>query len=58
MDQAKQTARNEIDDATKAMREELAEKIVEAASTSISGSLSAKDQEKLINSFLDKVVLQ
>ena len=56
--QAKQTAQNEIDDAIKAVREDLAEKIVDAASKSIAGSLSTKDQEKLLNSFLNKVVLQ
>lgn len=58
MTQAKQTAQNEIDKALSAMREELADKIVEAASESISASLSAKDHEKLLNSFLSKVVLQ
>lgn len=58
MTQAKQTAQNEIDKALSAMREELADKIVEAASESISASLSTKDHEKLLNSFLSKVVLQ
>ncbi len=58
MGQARQTAQNEIDNALAAMREELADKIVEAAGRSIAGSLSDKEQEKLINSFLDKVVLQ
>ena len=56
--QAKQTAQNEIDNALAAMREDLADKIVDAASQSIAGSLSAKDHEKLLNSFLNKVVLQ
>ena len=56
--QAKHAAQNEIDKALASMREELADKIVEAASESISGSLSAKDHEKLLNSFLNKVVLQ
>lgn len=58
MAQAKQSAQNEIDNALAAMREELAEKIVDAASASIAGSLSAKDQETLLNNFLNKVVLQ
>lgn len=56
--QARQTARNEIDNALAAMREELADKITKAAGESISGTLKAKDQEKLLNSFLNKVVLQ
>ena len=38
--------------------EELADKIVDAASRSIATSLSAKDQEKLLDGFLNKVVLQ
>ena len=58
MEQAKQTAQNEIDEALKTMRADLAEQIVDAAGKSISGSLSAKDQEKLLGSFLNKVVLQ
>lgn len=58
MTQAKQSAQNEIDKALAEVREELAEKIVEAASKSIAGSLTAKDHEKLLNSFLSKVVLQ
>ena len=58
IEQARQTAQNEVDDAVKALREELAEKIVDAATKSIVGSLSTKDQEKLLNSFLNKVVLQ
>ena len=58
MTQAKQTAQNEIDNALTAMRDELADKIIDAASESIAGSLNAKDQEKLLNSFLNKVVLQ
>jgi len=58
MTQAKQTAENEVDKALAALREELADKIVEAASESISGSLTARDHEKLLNSFLTKVVLQ
>ena len=58
MTQAKQTAQNEIDGALAAMREDLAEKIVAAASESITGSLTAKDQEKLLDSVLNKVVLQ
>ena len=53
MTQAKQTAQNEIDNALAALREELADKIVDAASRSISGSLSAKDQEKLLQRALD-----
>lgn len=56
--QAKQTAQNEMDNALAAFRDELADKIIDAASTSISGSLSEKDHEKLLNSFLNKVVLQ
>lgn len=56
--QAKQSAQNEIDNALAAMREELADKIVDAASKSIAASLNAKDQEKLLTSFLNKVVLQ
>lgn len=56
--QAKQTAQNEIDGALAAMRDELAEQIIAAASESLSGSLNAKEQEKLLNSFLNKVVLQ
>lgn len=56
--QAKQTVQNEIDSALANMREELAEKIIEAASASIAGSLNTKDQDKLLNSFLNKVVLQ
>lgn len=58
MTQAKQTAQNEIDNALAAMRDELADKIVDAASASISGTLSEKDHEKLLNGFLNKVVLQ
>jgi F-type H+-transporting ATPase subunit b len=56
--QARQAAQNETDKALAAMREELAEKIVEAAGRSIAGSLSAKDHEKLLDGFLRKVVLQ
>jgi F-type H+-transporting ATPase subunit b len=56
--QAERTARNEIDSALAALREELADKIIDAASESVSGSLSARDQEKLLNGFLSKVVLQ
>lgn len=56
--QARQTARNEIDQAIAAMREELADKIVAAAGESIAGSLSAKDHQKLLSAFLNKVVLQ
>lgn len=55
---ARQTAQNEIDKAIASVREELAEKIVAAASDSIAESLNAKDQEKLLNGFLNKVVLQ
>ena len=51
--QAKQTARNEIDVALTALREELADKIIDAASASISGSLKAKDQKKLLQRSLD-----
>lgn len=58
MTQAKQTAQNETDNALAAMRNELADMIIDTASGSISGSLSEKDQEKLLNSFLNKVVLQ
>lgn len=58
MTQARQSAQNEIDTALASMREELADKIIEAASESISDSLSAKDHTKLLNSFLNKVVLQ
>lgn len=58
MTQAKQSTQNEIDKALAELREELAEKIIAAASESIAGSLSAKDQEKLLSSFLNKVVLQ
>lgn len=58
MDQAKQSARNETDKALSALREDLAAKIVAAASESIAGSLTAKDHEKLLAGFLTKVVLQ
>lgn len=58
MIQAKQTAQNETDNALAAMRNELADLIIDTANGSISGSLSGKDQEKLLNSFLNKVVLQ
>lgn len=58
MSQAKQTAQNEIDNALADMREDLANRIVAEASQSIAQSLTAKDQEKLINNVLDKVVLQ
>ncbi|CAK7037565.1 MAG: ATP synthase subunit b [Desulfovibrio sp.] len=56
--QAKQTAQNEIDKALVSMREELAEQITDAAGKALAGSLSAKDHEKLLNGFLNKVVLQ
>ncbi|MCC8193157.1 MAG: ATP synthase F0 subunit B, partial [Deltaproteobacteria bacterium] len=56
--QARKTAQNEIDKAVAALRDELADKIIDAAGESIAGSLSPKDQEKLLNSFLNKVVLQ
>lgn len=56
--QAKQAARNEIDSALAAMRAELAEQIVAAAAKSIAGALTDKDQEKLLNNSLTKVVLQ
>lgn len=58
MTQARQSAQNEIDTALASMRDALADKIIEAASESISGSLSAKDHKKLLDSFLNKVVLQ
>ena len=51
--QAKQTAKNEIDTALAALREELADKIIDAASASISGSLKAKDQKNLLQRSLD-----
>ena len=68
MTQARQSAQNEIETALAALREELADKIIDAAGKSISGSLSAKEQEKLLqrsldskelaDSFRDKGVLQ
>lgn len=58
MTQAKRTAQNEIDKAVMELREEMADKIIAAASESLTTSLSAKDQEKLLSSFLNKVVLQ
>ena len=66
--QAKQTAQNEIDMALTALREELADKIIDAASASIAGSLNATEQKNLLqrsldskelaDSFQDKGVLQ
>lgn len=56
--QAKQAAQNEIDKALAAVREDLANKIIDAASRSIAGSLNAEDQEKILKDSLNKVVLQ
>ncbi len=56
--QAKQTAQHEIDQAVAAMRAELAEQITNAAKDALAQKLSPKEHEKLIDSFLTKVVLQ
>ena len=56
--QAKQAAQNEIDQAVAAMRAEMAERIAVAAKDVLEKNLSAKEHEKLIDTFLAKVVLQ
>ena len=56
--QAKQTAQHEIDQAVAAMRAEMAEHITNAARDVLAEKLSAQEHEKLIDSFLNKVVLQ
>ena len=56
--QAKQTAQHEIDRAVVAMRAELAEHITSAAKDVLAKKLSPKEHEKLIDTFLTKVVLQ
>ncbi|GHV54129.1 ATP synthase subunit b [Deltaproteobacteria bacterium] len=58
MAQATRTAQSEIDNALAAMRSELADRIGKAAGESLAKSLTTNDQEKLINAFLNKVVLQ
>lgn len=56
--QAKQAAENEIDQALAAMRAELAEAIAQATRELLADSLTPKQHEELIDSFLNKVVLQ
>lgn len=56
--QAKQAAKNEIDQALDAMRRELAEAIEAATREALEKSLTPEQHEKLIDSFLNKVVLQ
>ena len=51
--QAQQTAQNEIETALTALREELADKIIDAASASIAKSLTAGDQQQLLQRALE-----
>ena len=55
--QAKQTAQNEIDLAIAALREKLADKIIDAATEAIAKSLNAEDQKKLLQRSLDDTAL-
>ena len=56
--QARQAARNDIDQALAAMRSELAESIAEATRAALAEKLTPQEHEKLLDSFLTKVVLQ
>ena len=57
-EQAKQAAQHEIDQAIAAIRSELADRIADTARGSFGPSLSSKEHERLLDSFLNKVVLQ
>lgn len=56
-EQAKLTAANERQAALKDIRAEVAEMVVEAAEKVLAGKLSADEHDKLINNYLEKVVL-
>lgn len=56
-EQAKMTAANERKAALKEIRAEVAEMVVAAAEKALAGKLSAADHDKLINDYLEKVVL-
>lgn len=56
-EQAKKTAANERKAALKEIRAEVAEMVVAAAEKALAGKLSAADHDKLINDYLEKVVL-
>lgn len=57
VEQAKKSAENEVKYAKDAMREELADMIVEATEKMLKERLDGKEQEKLIDKYLTKVVL-
>lgn len=56
--QAEQAAAGEVEQAVAAMRAELAEAVAETTRALLADSLTPKQHEELIDSFLNKVVLQ
>jgi F-type H+-transporting ATPase subunit b len=58
VNQAKFAAENEANTATEDLRSRMAELVAETAATMLKGKLNEKDHEKLIDKYLEKVVLQ
>lgn len=58
VEQARRTAENESRATLDQVREKVAAEIIEAATKSLKGQLTAEDHDKLIDKALDKVVLQ
>lgn len=58
VEQAKRTAMNEQEKTIASIREQLAGEIVESAAKAIAQSLTQRDQEKLLDAAIKKVVLQ
>lgn len=58
VDQAKFAAENETNAAVEDLRARMADLVAEAAAAMLKDKLSAKDHEKLIDKYLEKVVLQ
>lgn len=56
-EQAKVAAQNEIDQALEAMRSQVADEIINAAEVALAKKLSASEQAKLVDKYLNKVVL-
>ena len=54
---AKRSAENEAKGAIDALRAEMAEQVIEAATKSLEEKLSEQDHEKLVDEYLEKVVL-
>ena len=58
VEQAKFAAENEANAAVEELRGRMADLLAEAAATMLKDKLSDKDHEKLIDKYLEKVVLQ